>query len=44
MTSKRLYVKPVLRIRPLALQNGLCVSGRLTPIEEENAGIDEWGI
>lgn len=41
---KRLYVEPVLRIRPLALENGLCVSGRLTPVDEEDAGISEWGV
>ena len=42
-TARRLYIEPVQRIKPLDLQKGLCVSGGLTPIEEEDAGIDQWG-
>lgn len=42
-TVKRLYTEPEVRIKFLDLQKGLCVSGGLTPVEEEDAGIDEWG-
>ena len=41
--ARRLYTEPEQRIRPLDLQKGLCVSGGLPPIEEEDAGIDQWG-
>lgn len=39
----RTYQSPVLRFVPLQLQKGLCISGGLTPVEEEDAGISEWG-
>lgn len=39
----RTYQSPVLRFVPLKLQKGLCVSGGLSPVEEEDAGISEWG-
>ena len=41
--KERTYQSPVLRFVPLRLQKGLCVSGGLTPVEEEDAGIDQWG-
>lgn len=37
------YITPEARIKPLLLQKGLCISGGLSPIEEEDAGIDNWG-
>ena len=42
-TAVRPYTGPELRIKPLVLQKGLCVSGGLPPVEEEDAGIDAWG-
>lgn len=42
-TAVRPYTGPELRIKPLVLQKGLCLSGGLPPVEEEDAGIDEWG-
>ncbi|MBR6003080.1 MAG: hypothetical protein IK045_09515 [Bacteroidales bacterium] len=39
----RTYQSPTLRFVPLKLQKGLCVSGGLSPVEEEDAGIDQWG-
>jgi hypothetical protein len=41
--ARRLYTEPQQKIKPLDLQKGLCVSGGLPPIEEEDAGIDQWG-
>ena len=41
--TARTYQSPALRFMPLMLQKGLCVSGGLAPVEEEDAGIDEWG-
>lgn len=41
--KERTYQSPALRFVPLRLQKGLCVSGGLAPVEEEDAGIDEWG-
>ena len=41
--DRRLYTEPQQKIKPLDLQKGLCVSGGLPPIEEEDAGIDQWG-
>lgn len=40
--AHRFYTVPEVRIRPLLLQKGLCASGVLTPIDEEDAGIDKW--
>ena len=41
--AKRPYTGPEQRIKPLDLQKDLCVSGGLPPIDEEDAGIDQWG-
>lgn len=39
----RIYHSPTLRFMPLQLQKGFCVSGGLSPVDEEDAGIDGWG-
>jgi hypothetical protein len=41
--AHRYYTVPEIRIKPLTIQKGLCISGGLSPIEEEDAGIDNWG-
>ena len=44
ITTLREYTAPAIRVARYEVSYGLCVSVQgLVPVDEEDAGIDEWG-
>lgn len=42
--TEREYTAPVCRVSVYEMRSGLCISvDGLSPVEEEDAGISEWG-